>query len=75
MILGHLQRGGRRAPYDRVLATRLGLGAAELVISKDFGKMVALKGTQIIATSLESGVAASQRLDLNYYQEASVFFS
>ncbi len=75
VMLGHLQRGGPPSAYDRVLATRLGLGAAELVLDRDFGKMVALQGTQIIVTDLEAGASASKRLDANYYQEASVFFS
>ena len=74
VVLGHLQRGGPPSASDRVLATRLGLAAANLVIEKKFGTMVALSGTQIIATTLEKGVAATKKLDLSYYQEASAFF-
>lgn len=74
VILGHLQRGGPPSAYDRVLATRLGLAAGDLVLKKRFGTMVALSGTKIIETTLKAGVAASKTLDLTYYSEASAFF-
>jgi ATP-dependent phosphofructokinase / diphosphate-dependent phosphofructokinase len=74
VILGHLQRGGAPSAYDRVLATRLGLGASRLVIQRKFGTMVALSGTQIIETTLAEGVAASKTLRMDYYEEASTFF-
>ena len=73
-VLGHIQRGGSPTANDRILATRLGLGAARLVIAKKFGTMVALSGTRIIETTLAAGVASSKTLDLDYYQEASTFF-
>ncbi|MDX2037742.1 MAG: ATP-dependent 6-phosphofructokinase [Isosphaeraceae bacterium] len=74
VILGHLQRGGAPSAYDRVLATRLGLAAGHLVLSKRFGTMVALSGTKIIETTLGAGVAATKTLDLTYYDEAAMFF-
>ena len=74
VILGHLQRGGSPSAYDRVLATRLGLSAANLIIHKRYGTMVALAGTKIIETTLGAGVAATKTLDLTYYEEASAFF-
>ncbi len=74
VVLGHIQRGGAPSAYDRVLATRLGLGASRLVLAKKFGTMVALSGTKIIETTLAEGVAASKTLDLNFYEEASTFF-
>ncbi len=74
VVLGHIQRGGPPSAYDRVLATRLGLAAGELVIQKRFGTMVALSGTKIIETSLAAGVAATKTLDLAYYNEAAAFF-
>ena len=74
VILGHLQRGGAPSAYDRVLATRLGLAAGHLVMSKRFGTMVALSGTKIIETTLGAGVAATKTLDLTYYDEAASFF-
>ncbi|MBI1324056.1 ATP-dependent 6-phosphofructokinase [bacterium] len=74
VTLGHIQRGGPPSAYDRVLATRLGLAAGDLVIKKRYGTMVALSGTKIIETTLKAGVAASKTLDLTYYAEASAFF-
>lgn len=74
VVLGHLQRGGAPSAYDRILATRLGLGAGKLVLEGKFGTMVALSGTKIIETTLEAGVAATKTLDLTYYNEAAKFF-
>ncbi len=74
VVLGHLQRGGSPSAADRVLATRLGLAAGDLVLRKEFGTMVALSGTRIISTTLSAGVAANRTLDLSYYHEASTFF-
>jgi len=75
VVLGHLQRGGSPSAYDRVLATRLGLAAGQLVLEGHYGTMVALNGTKIISTTLSEGVAAMKRLDLTYYHEARAFFT
>ena len=75
VVLGHLQRGGSPSAYDRVLATRLGLAAGELVVNGHFGTMVALSGTKIISTTLSAGVASNRTLELGYYREAEAFFS
>lgn len=74
VVLGHIQRGGPPSAYDRVLATRLGLAAGDLVVQQKFGTMVALSGTKIIATTLADGVAATKTLDMHYYEEAKTFF-
>lgn len=74
VVLGHIQRGGAPSAYDRVLATRFGLAAAELVLNGQFGRMVALKGMSIIDAPLSEGVANPKNLDLSFYQEASAFF-
>ncbi len=55
-ILGHLQRGGSPSPFDRVLATRLGVEAAHLVERGEFGMMVALRGAEIVAVPLSDAV-------------------
>ena len=52
-VLGHVQRGGTPTPRDRVLATRYGLKAAELVETGSFGRMAALHGDEIVDISLE----------------------
>lgn len=51
-VPGHFQRGGSPDAYDRVICTRFGVAAAQLIIKKDYGKMVALKGEEIIAVPL-----------------------
>lgn len=55
-VLGHLQRGGRPAPYDRILSTRYGVKAVELINEGKFGMMVGLQGDSITAVSLEDAV-------------------
>ncbi len=52
VVLGHIQRGGSPTAYDRVLATRYGLGAIDMVHHGEFGKMVALRGTKITSIPL-----------------------
>src|SRR5579864_1323489 len=59
VVLGYLQRGGPPSAFDRVLATRMGLAAGQLVLQRRFGTLVALAGTRIIETTLGEGVAAS----------------
>lgn len=51
-VLGYLQRGGTPSPMDRVLATRYGTAAADMIAQRDFGKMVALKDNKIESVSL-----------------------
>ena len=46
VVLGHTQRGGTPTAFDRVLATRYGIGAIDMVHKGEFGKMVALRGTK-----------------------------
>jgi 6-phosphofructokinase 1 len=74
VTLGHLQRGGPPSAYDRVLATRFGIKAAELVLEGRFGEMAALKGNDIVAVPLREAVSATKRLDKRYYAEAKEFF-
>ncbi len=52
-VLGYIQRGGTPSPMDRVLATRYGTAAADMISERDFGKMVALKNNEIVALSLK----------------------
>ena len=55
-VLGHVQRGGSPTPFDRVLATRLGCAAAWLAGQGDWGKMVAVRGSEIVPVPLEDSV-------------------
>jgi len=59
-LLGHVQRGGSPTPFDRVLATRFGYHAAQLVRKGDFGRMVTLQGDTISSAAI-SDVAGKNR--------------
>ena len=59
-VLGHVQRGGDPTPFDRVLATRYGHHAAELVLKGQFGQMVTLQKGQIASVPI-ADVANTQR--------------
>ncbi len=60
VVMGHLQRGGTPTPYDRVLATKLGTRAVDLIEKGDFGYMVAVKGNSLAKVRLQD-VAKGQR--------------
>lgn len=62
-VLGHVQRGGSPIPYDRVLATRFGKTAADLIANGDFGKMVALRQESIVAVPIRDAVANPKYVD------------
>ena len=67
-VLGHLQRGGSPSSYDRILATRFGLAAAECIKSGTFGVMVALKGDNVTTVTLEEGLRGTRTVDLELYR-------
>ena len=73
-ILGHVQRGGTPTAYDRVLATRFGVAAADAVADGDFGKMVALRGTRIERVPIDEALAEPKLVDPELYETAEVFF-
>ncbi|HXD70291.1 MAG TPA: ATP-dependent 6-phosphofructokinase [Gaiellales bacterium] len=72
--LGHIQRGGSPTARDRVLATRFGLRAAELVQSGDWGMMAALRGDDIVAVPLAEAVANLKVVPRELYDRAAAFF-
>ena len=73
-ILGHVQRGGTPTAYDRVLATRFGVGAVDAVNAGEFGTMVALHATAIEQVPLEEALREPKLLDTELYETAEVFF-
>ena len=73
-VLGHVQRGGTPTPRDRVLATRYGLKAADLVQAGTFGRMVALHGDSIVDISLDEGTAELKTVPDEWYDVARAFF-
>lgn len=74
VVLGHLLRGGTPTAFDRILGTRYGVEAMNLVQRGDFGRMVALRGNEIISIPLEYGVATKKVVPYEYYKLAEMFF-
>jgi phosphofructokinase-like protein len=72
--LGHIQRGGSPTAHDRVLATRYGLKAADLVYAGSWGQMAALRGDTIVAVPLSDAVAELKTVPDELYEQASAFF-
>jgi ATP-dependent phosphofructokinase / diphosphate-dependent phosphofructokinase len=63
VVLGHIQRGGSPTAFDRVLATRYGLGAIDMVHRGEFGRMAALRGNKIISIPLAEATATNRKVD------------
>ena len=68
--LGHVQRGGSPTAYDRVLATRFGIAAVDLIHAGDFGKMVSLRSNSITSVTIESAVSRLKTVDPEFYELA-----
>lgn len=73
-VLGHIQRGGTPSAYDRILGTRYGIKAVELVMSNKFGYMAALKGSGVVDVPLREATKEIKTLDMKFYDIAKVFF-
>jgi 6-phosphofructokinase 1 len=73
-VLGHVQRGGSPTPRDRVLATRYGLKAADLVEEGRFGRMAALHGDDIVDVSLDEATKELKTVPPEWYEVAKAFF-
>jgi 6-phosphofructokinase 1 len=73
-VLGHVQRGGTPTAFDRVLATRFGLHAIDAVEAGEWGKMTALRGTEIHLVDLSEATAELKTVPAELYREAEVFF-
>ncbi len=62
-VLGHIQRGGSPSPFDRILSTRFGVAAVELIARGEFGKMVALRGGHIVTVDITEAVGQMKTVD------------
>jgi 6-phosphofructokinase 1 len=71
-VLGHVQRGGTPTARDRVLATRLGLKAVELVLAGSFGRMAASRGGEIVDVPLEEAIATRKGVPLEWIRGGRV---
>jgi phosphofructokinase-like protein len=73
-VLGHIQRGGSPTAFDRILATRFGIAAIDLVKQEKFGCMVGLKGNRILPVPFEEALSKTKTVDVELYEIAKVFF-
>jgi 6-phosphofructokinase 1 len=72
-VLGHTQRGGTPTAFDRVLATRLGVGAIDAAHDGNWGMMPALRGTRIELVPLSEAVATLRTVPPEDYEAAAPF--
>jgi len=63
VVLGHIQRGGSPSAFDRVLATRYGLGAIDMVHRGEFGCMAALRSNKIVSIPLKEAISKNRVVD------------
>jgi 6-phosphofructokinase 1 len=73
-VLGHIQRGGSPSAFDRVLATRLGLHAADALAEGAWGQMVAMRGTDIVRVPFADALGELNTVPLYRYEEAAALF-
>ena len=73
-VLGHIQRGGSPSAFDRVLATRLGLHAADAIVDEAWGEMVALRGTDIVRVPFSDALGELNTVPQYRYDEAAALF-
>lgn len=73
-VLGHIQRGGSPTAFDRILGTRFGVKAVDLVKNRKFGRMVALSGNKIIDVTIEEAVKELKTVDMDLYGISQEFF-
>jgi ATP-dependent phosphofructokinase / diphosphate-dependent phosphofructokinase len=73
-VLGHVQRGGTPTPYDRVLATRFGVNAADAAHAGEYGMMVSLRGQDIGRVPLADAVQQLKLVPQSRYDDAAAFF-
>jgi ATP-dependent phosphofructokinase / diphosphate-dependent phosphofructokinase len=71
VVLGHIQRGGSPSSFDRVLATRYGLGAIDMVHRGEWGKMAALRGNKIVSVPLADAIASNRKVDAELIEVAN----
>jgi phosphofructokinase-like protein len=73
-VLGHIQRGGSPTAHDRVLATRFGVKACDMVAAGEFGRMAALRGNEIESIALSEATSKLKTVDPKLFELAGVFF-
>ena len=74
-VLGHIQRGGTPTAYDRIIGTRFGFKAVELVMYGKYGKMVSLHNNKIHFVDIKDAVKERKAIDEDLLKIAEVFFA
>jgi 6-phosphofructokinase 1 len=74
VVLGHVLRGGVPTAFDRILGTKYGIAAIDMIHKKQFGMMTSLQGTKVISVPIIDGVKESKTVDKETYEIAKVFF-
>ncbi len=74
VAIGHIQRGGAPTTFDRILSTRLGVAAADMVNDGKWGSMAALRGNRIVPVDIRKAVAKSKTVPADWYELARVFW-
>lgn len=74
VVLSHLQRGGTPCAFDRILGTRFGAAAVDLIAAKKFGYMVALQGHSIVPVEITDAVSVTKVVDQEFLDLASNFY-
>jgi 6-phosphofructokinase 1 len=74
VVLGHIQRGGSPSAFDRVLATRYGLGAVDMAHRGEFGCMAALRANKIVTIPLQEAISKNRVVDDEMIQIADGLF-
>lgn len=74
VMLGHVQRGGSPSAFDRYLCTRYGIEAVRLIERKQFGRMVCLRGNQVLSMPLSEVAGRTRTVSEELFQEAALFF-
>jgi 6-phosphofructokinase 1 len=73
-VLGHVQRGGTPTATDRIVATRLGVAAVEMVEKRQFGRMAVLRGNRIASIALSESAGRTKTVDAAIARVARIFF-
>lgn len=73
VVLGHTVRGGAPSAFDRILGTKMGIKAGELVVNDNYGNMVALSGTEIVVADLDKAVTERKLVDKAFYDIAELY--
>ena len=74
VVLGHVQRGGTPTAFDRVLGTKFGIAAIDMVHKEQFGMMTSLQGTKVRPVPILEGIKESKTVDKETYEIAKIFF-